>query len=536
MFETLTDRLNQTFARMTNRGRLTEADVDEAMREVRRALLEADVNFKVVREFVAAVRERAVGEEVLSSLTPAQTVIAIVNEELIKILGEERVPLRKAESGPTIIMFVGLQGSGKTTHVGKLAGFLRREGRNPLMVAADVYRPAAINQLQTLGRQLDMPVYAESTDSKPVDIARNALKHARDRGQDPIIIDTAGRLQIDERMMQELEDLEREIGPTEILLVADAMTGQEAVNVSEEFGRRLDVTGLVLTKMDGDARGGAALSIRSVTGIPIKFIGTGERMDALEPFYPDRLASRILGMGDVLSLIERAQEQTSEEEREALEARLMEGQFDLEDFLNQLQSIKKMGPLTEILGMIPGIGSAMRGQDVQISDDEFKHVEAIIHSMTPQERRYPDLINKSRRDRIARGSGTEPDDVRALLKQFNEMQKMMSQMGLMAGGGRKGKRGVMSRMPGALGQIGDMRELAKEMQRQGIDPSQMAGMPGGLPPGMGGFDLDAMMSGGAPLTKMNPGKSKRNTAQKQQAQRTKKEQRQARGSNKRRRK
>jgi signal recognition particle subunit SRP54 len=290
--------------------------------------------------------------------------------------------------------------------------------------------------------------------------------------------------------------------------------------------------------MDGDARGGAALSIRSVTGIPIKFIGTGERMDALEPFYPDRLASRILGMGDVLSLIERAQEQTSEEEREALEARLMEGHFDLEDFLNQLQSIKKMGPLTEVLGMIPGIGSALRGQDVEISDDEFKHVEAIIHSMTPQERRYPDIINKSRRDRIARGSGTEPDDVRGLLKQFTEMQKMMSQMGLMAGGGgRKGKRGMMSRMPGTLGQIGDMRDLAKEMQRQGIDPNQLSGgMPGSLPPGMGGFDLDAMM-GGAPLTKMQPAKSKRDSAgRKQQAQRSKKEQRQARGNNKRRRK
>lgn len=509
MFETLTERLNTTFANLTNRGKLTEENVDEAMREVRRALLEADVNFRVVREFVASVRERAVGEEVLTSLTPAQTVISIVNEELIKILGEERVPLVTASPGPTIIMFVGLQGSGKTTHVGKLARHLRSQGRNPLMVAADVYRPAAVNQLQTLGVQLDIPVFEQGIDEKPVKIAQNALKHARDRGQDPVIIDTAGRLQIDEAMMQELEELEREIQPTEILLVADAMTGQEAVNVAEEFNRRLNVSGLVLTKMDGDARGGAALSIRSVTGIPIKFIGTGERLEALEPFYPDRLASRILGMGDVLSLIERAQEQTTEEERAAMEERLMEGHFDLDDFLNQLQQLKRMGPLSQLLEMIPGIGSAMKSQDMEVSDDELKHVEAIIQSMTADERRFPDIIKKSRRDRIARGAGVAGNDVRALLKQFGDMQKMMSQMGVMGGGGRpKGaKRGLMSRMPGPVGQMGDMRDMAKMMQEQGIDPSQLGQM-GGMP-GMNPGDLEALMGGGAPLTKLNPDRAKK---------------------------
>ncbi len=513
MFETLTDRLNQTFANLTSRGQLSESDVDEAMREVRRALLEADVNFRVVRDFVASVRERAVGEDVLKSLTPAQTVISIVNEELIKILGDEPVPLTSATSGPTIIMLVGLQGSGKTTHIGKLARHLRAQGRNPLLVAADVYRPAAVNQLQTLGNQLEIPVYEEGVAEKPLKIVRNALKHAGDRGQDPILIDTAGRLQIDAAMMEELEELEREIKPTEILLVADAMTGQEAVNVAEEFNRRLDVTGLILTKMDGDARGGAALSIRSVTGIPIKFIGTGERLDALEAFYPDRLASRILGMGDVLSLIERAQQQVTEEEQAAFEERLGEGQFDLEDFLEQLQRIKNMGPLSQLMEMIPGVGSMMRNQDVQIGDDEFKHIEAIIQSMTPQERRFPDIIRKSRRDRIAMGAGVGSQDVRALLKQFSDMKQMMSQFGLIGGQAKGRKRGLMSRMPGGLGQVGSARDMMKAMQEQGIDPSQLGGMPGmgGGLPGMAPGDLEALMGGGQQLTKLerrNPKKAK----------------------------
>ena len=436
MFETLSDRLNETFGKLGKKGRLTEKDVDDAMRDVRRALLEADVNFKVVKSFVANVKERALGQEVLQSLTPAQTVIGIVNEELIQILGAEQVPLRTPSRPPQILMMVGLNGAGKTTHTGKLALHLRKQGRNPLMVAADVYRPAAINQLQALGRQIDMPVYEEGTKANPIDIARNAVRFAQDRGYNPVIIDTAGRLQIDERLMQELVDIKQAVDPTEILLVADAMTGQEAVGVAEEFHRQLDVTGLVLTKMDGDARGGAALSIRSVTGVPIKFIGTGEKLDALEPFYPDRLAGRILGMGDVLSLIERAQEQTTEEDAERLQNRMMKGQFDLEDFLEQLQKVKSMGPLSQLMDMIPGLGGQLRQAKAQISDDDYKKVEAIIQSMTPWERRHPEKINNSRRRRIARGSGRDRQEVNQMLSQFKEMQKMMGQFGQMA---KKGK-------------------------------------------------------------------------------------------------
>jgi len=436
MFETLSDRLNETFGKLGRKGRLTEKDVDEAMRDVRRALLEADVNFKVVKEFVANVKERALGQDVLGSLTPAQTAIAIVNEELIRILGEEREQLRTPDRPPQIIMMVGLNGAGKTTHTGKLALHLRKQGRNPLMVAADVYRPAAINQLQALGRQIDMPVYEEGTDRNPVDIARNAVRYALERGYNPVIIDTAGRLQIDERLMQELVDIKAAVNPTEILLVADAMTGQEAVGVAEEFNNRLDVTGLVLTKMDGDARGGAALSIRAVTGVPIKFIGTGEKLDALEPFYPDRLAGRILGMGDVLSLVERAQAQTTEEDAERLQNKMLKGQFDLEDFLEQLQKIKSMGPLSQLLEMIPGVGSQLRQAKAQVSDDDYKRIEAIIQSMTPWERRHPDKINNARRRRIARGSGQDRQEVNQMLSQFKEMQKMMGQFGQMA---KKGK-------------------------------------------------------------------------------------------------
>jgi signal recognition particle subunit SRP54 len=436
MFETLSDRLNETFGRLGRKGRLTEEDVDAAMREVRRALLEADVNFKVVKDFVASVRERAVGQDVLRSLTPAQTVIGIVNEELIAILGEAQVPLQNPERPPQIILMVGLNGAGKTTHSGKLAVHLRKQGRNPLLVAADVYRPAAINQLQTLGRQVNVPVYEEGTKADPVNISRNAVRFAIERGHNPVIIDTAGRLQIDEALMQELVRIKDAVNPTEILLVADAMTGQEAVGVAEEFDARLDISGLVLTKMDGDARGGAALSIRSVTGIPIKFIGTGEKLDALEPFYPDRLAGRILGMGDILSLVERAQEQTDEKDAERLQKRMLKGQFDLEDFLDQLQKIKRMGPLSQIMDMIPGLGQQMRQAKAQISDDDYKQVEAIIRGMTPWERRHPERIDHSRRRRIARGSGVDRQDVNRLLSQFRDMQKMMGQFGQMA---KKGK-------------------------------------------------------------------------------------------------
>lgn len=436
MFETLSDRLNDTFGKLGRKGRLTEKDVDDAMRDVRRALLEADVNFKVVKQFVSSVKERALGQDVLQSLTPAQTAIGIVNEELIQILGEERVPLNQPSRPPQIILMVGLNGAGKTTHTGKLALHLRKEGRNPLMVAADVYRPAAVNQLQSIGRQIDMPVYEEGTNNTPVDIAKNAIRFAQERGHNPVIIDTAGRLQIDERLMQELVDIKAAVEPSEIMLVADAMTGQEAVGVAETFHERLDVTGLMLTKMDGDARGGAALSIRAVTGVPIKFIGTGEKPDALEPFYPDRLAGRILGMGDVISLVERAQEQTTEEDAERLQNRMIKGQFDLEDFLEQLQKIKSMGPLSQLMDMIPGVGKQLRDAKSEVSDDQYKQVEAIIQSMTPWERRHPERINNARRRRIARGSGRERQEVNQMLSQFKEMQKMMGQFGQMA---KKGK-------------------------------------------------------------------------------------------------
>ena len=439
MFESLSDRLQETLGKLAKKGQLTEKDVDDAMKEVRRALLEADVNFKVVKDFVARVRERAIGQDVLKSLSPYQTVIGIVNEELINVLGSEREPLRSPDRPPQVIMLVGLQGSGKTTHAAKLAVHLRKEGRNPVLVAGDVYRPAAVNQLQTLGKQINVPVFDEGIQANPVDIASHGVQFARERGHNPVIVDTAGRLQVDERMMQELVDVKARINPTEILLVADAMTGQDAVGVAEEFHRQLGVTGLILTKMDGDARGGAALSIRAVTGVPIKFIGTGEKVDALEPFYPDRLATRILGMGDVQTLMERARDQTSEEEAERLSKRMMKGSFDLSDFLDQLQKIKKMGPIGDLLGMIPGMGGQLRQVKDQISDDATKQVEAIIQSMTPYERRHPESISSSRRRRIARGSGTSTSDVNQLLSQFKEMRKMMGQMGNMAKKGRMPK-------------------------------------------------------------------------------------------------
>ncbi len=436
MFESLSDRLNETFGRLGKKGRLTEQDVDEAMREVRRALLEADVNFKVVKDFVAAVRERSVGQDVLKSLTPAQTAIGIVNEELIRVLGTDREPLRAPEKPPQILMLVGLQGSGKTTHAAKLAVHLRKEGRNPILIAGDVYRPAAVNQLQALGRQIGVTVYEEGVQQNPVDIARNGVKFAQERGFNPVIVDTAGRLQIDEKMMQELVNVKAKISPTEILLVADAMTGQEAVSVAQAFHERLGVTGLILTKMDGDARGGAALSIRAVTGVPIKFIGTGEKTDALEPFYPDRLAGRILGMGDVLSLVEKAREQTDEKDAKRMQDRMMKGQFDLEDFLDQLQKLRNMGPLNQLLEMIPGIGSQLRQAKAQVSEDDLKGIEAIIQSMTPDERRNPHIIGRSRRIRIARGCGAEIHQVKDLIKQFDEMKKMMGDLGAMT---KKGK-------------------------------------------------------------------------------------------------
>jgi signal recognition particle subunit SRP54 len=444
MFESLSDRLQGLFQRLGNRGRLTEKDIDEAMREVRRALIEADVNLTVVKEFVAAVKERSLGAEVLRSLSPGQQVIKIVHEELIRLLGEEQVPLVRASQPPTVIMLVGLQGSGKTTHAAKLGLQLRKQGQQPLLVAADIYRPAAVTQLQTLGKQLNLPVYDEGTTAQPPQIVERALRVARDKGNATVIIDTAGRLQINEQLMQELEDVKAVAKPQEILLVADAMTGQEAVNVAREFNERVALTGVIMTKMDGDARGGAALSIRRVTGVPIKYLGTGEKTDALEAFHPDRLASRILGMGDVLSLIERAQEQYDVEQAKAMEKKVLSGSFDLEDFLNQLQQVKQMGPLGQLLEMVPGLGAAARKQDVQVSDDDLKHIEAIIRSMTPEERHNPQLVKGSRRRRIAKGSGTQVHEVNELLNQFRQMQKMMAQFGkggLPGMGGPGGKRG-----------------------------------------------------------------------------------------------
>jgi signal recognition particle subunit SRP54 len=447
MFESLSDRLQTVFQKLGGKGKLTEDDVREAMKQVRLALLEADVNFKVVKDFVAKVTEQAIGEEVTKSLTPAQQVVKIVHQELIELLGADSVGLAEAKPGPTVLMLVGLQGAGKTTHAAKLALFLRKKGKRPLMVAADVYRPAAITQLESLGKQLNIPVYSEGTQASPPQIARNALARARSEGVTHVIVDTAGRLQIDDRLMAELEQIVAVTQPAEKLLVVDAMIGQEAVKVAEEFNNRVGLSGVIFTKVDGDARGGAALSVRAVTGVPIKFLGTGEKVDSntLEPFHPDRLASRILGMGDVLSLIERAEQVYDEEQAKRMQKKLVKGSFDFEDFLQSMQQMRKLGPLQQILAMIPGMGQLSRDEEL-VSEKELKRIEAIIFSMTPKERRNPDLIKGSRRERIARGSGTQVHDVAALVKQFREMQRMMKKLG---GGGRGGQidpRELMKRM------------------------------------------------------------------------------------------
>lgn len=443
MFESLTDRMQGTFKRLGSKGRLAESDIDLALREVRISLMEADVNLRLAKKFVADVREKVAESDALQSLNPTQQVIQVVNEELIELLGSTQSKLESAPTPPTVLMLVGLQGSGKTTHAAKLALMLRKQGGKPLLVAADVYRPAAVQQLQTLGARLNMPVHSEGTKVAPERITANALAQARANGSTHVILDTAGRLSIDEAMMQELERVKAETRPTETLLVVDAMTGQEAVRVAQQFHERLGVTGLIMTKMDGDARGGAALSIRAVTGVPIKFIGTGERPEALEPFMPDRLASRILGLGDMLSLIERAQAAFDERQAEELERKMRTATFTLEDFYNQLQTIKSMGPLNQLLDMIPGMGSAMRSQNVQVDDREMKRIEAIIQSMTVDERQHPELMkNGRRRKRVASGSGTSVADVNALLSQFNQMQKMMKQ--LTSGKG-------MPRLPGLFG-------------------------------------------------------------------------------------
>jgi len=441
-FDNLTARLQETMKKLRGKGRLSEKDVDEALREVRLALLEADVNYKVVRDFIRSVKERAVGEEVLSSLTPGQQVIKIVNEELTNLMGGTVSKLRLASKPPTVIMMVGLQGSGKTTTSAKLARMLKSQGHRPLLVAADIYRPAAIKQLMVLGEQIQVPVFSMG-EQNPVDIAKAALSHAGSHGNDVIILDTAGRLHVDEALMDELVQIRESVSPHEILLVVDSMTGQDAVNVAEVFNARLDITGVVLTKLDGDARGGAALSVKAVTGKPIKFAGISEKMDGLEPFHPDRMASRILGMGDVLTLIEKAVSTVDEEKAKQLAQKLKEAEFTLEDFLDQLQQLKKMGPLDQILGMLPGMAGMKQLKDVDVDEKHLKRIEAIINSMTPEERRNPQIIGGSRRKRIARGSGTSVQDVNRLLKQFEQTRQLMKQFAAPEKSRRKG-RGLFS--------------------------------------------------------------------------------------------
>jgi signal recognition particle subunit SRP54 len=428
MLEALTDKLTGVFSKLGSHGTITEKDLDEAMREVRIALLEADVNFKVVRQFIASVRERALGQQVLQSITGSQMVIGIVNEELINILGGDLSTLKLASKPPTIIMLVGLKGSGKTTTAAKLALHMRKHGQKPLLVAADPYRVAAADQLKSLARQLGMPVVLPQEGQSVAELCAGSLKEAARQGAGVVIVDTAGRSTIDAEMMREVTDTRKALDPTEVILVLDAMTGQEAVNVAQEFHNQLEVTGIVVSKMDGDARGGAVLSIRAVTGLPVKFIGMGEKADALEPFFPDRFASRILGMGDVVGLIERAKETISEQDVESLEKKMKSRQLDLDDFITQFQRVKKMGPMNQLLDMLPGMGQIKRQMKVESFDESFwNKAEAVVYSMTPEERRRPEIINGSRRKRIARGSGTTPQEVNQLLNQWKEAKKIMQQ-------------------------------------------------------------------------------------------------------------
>ncbi|QQK76623.1 signal recognition particle protein [Salicibibacter cibarius] len=442
-FEGLAERLQATMSKIKGKGKVSEADVKEMAREVRLALLEADVNFKVVKQFVNRIKERAVGQEVMKSLTPGQQVIKVVNEELTELMGKEESKLAVADKAPTIIMMVGLQGSGKTTTAAKLANHLRKEkNRNPMLVAADVYRPAAIDQLQTLGKQLDMPVFSKGTEANPVDIVREGVEQAKAENHDYVLLDTAGRLHVDEALMDELQQMSDKVRPHEVLLVVDAMTGQDAVNVAEQFNEQLPVSGVVLTKLDGDTRGGAALSIRAVTDQPIKFAGMGEKIDQLETFHPERMASRILGMGDMLSLIEKAQTNVDEERAKELEKKMRNADLTFEDFLEQLEQVKSMGPMEDILSMIPGAGKMKGMKNMQLDESQIGRVEAIVRSMTKAEKQDPKLMNASRKRRIAKGSGTSVQDVNKLLKQFEDMKKMMKQMSSMGGGKKKGKGGM----------------------------------------------------------------------------------------------
>ena len=451
IFESLSDRLQETFKKLRGHGKLTEDDVNDAMREVRMALLEADVNFKVVKQFIKTVKERAIGQDILETLTPAQVVIKIVDEELTNLMGGTQSRINMSPNPPTVIMMVGLQGAGKTTSAGKLGLALQKQGKRPLLVACDIYRPAAIKQLQVVGKQLELPVFTMEQGTDAVTIAKNSIAYSQSHANDVIIIDTAGRLQIDEKLMQELRDIKAEVKPHEILLVVDAMTGQESVNVAQAFNDSLGLDGVVMTKLDGDARGGAALSVKAVTSVPIKFVGMGEKLEALQPFHPDRMASRILGMGDVLSLVEKAQQTFDMEEAKKMERKLRKDEFTLDDFLSQMQQVKKLGSLENILGMIPGMGGLkkqLEGQNIDLDGKEMRQIEAIIKSMTPAERANIDIINGSRRKRIALGSGTRVQDVNKLLKQFGEMKKMMKKMKKM----QKGKKGFPGL--GGLGGLG----------------------------------------------------------------------------------
>lgn len=437
-FSGLSDRLGHIFAKLKNKGKLTELEVKASMREVRIALLEADVNLKVAKEFINKVTEKAIGEDILNSLTPAQQVIKVVNDELVALMGTTHSKLAVADKPPTIIMMCGLQGSGKTTMCGKLAQLLKAQGKKPLLVACDIYRPAAIKQLQIVGKSVNTPVYEEGQ-INPNKIIKNAIKEAEKQICDTLIVDTAGRLHIDEKLMNELSDIKKEFKPNEILLVVDSMTGQDAVNVAETFNNTLEVTGVVLTKLDGDTRGGAALSIRAVTGKPIKYCGIGEKMGDIEVFHPDRMASRILGMGDVLTLIEKAQNAFSEDEARDMARKIKEKSFDLNDFMEQFDKIGKMGNMSEMIGMIPGLGNKLKGQNLEIEEDKIKHMKAIMSSMTKRERSNPDTIKASNRKRIAAGSGTSIQEVNALLKQFEQMRDMMRKMA----SGKRGMRGLM---------------------------------------------------------------------------------------------
>ena len=440
MFQNLSEKLENAFKKFKNRGKLTEADIKAGMREIKLALLEADVNFKVVRDFIKTVSERAVGAQVLESLNPGQQVIKIVDEELTKLMGSTNSKLVVSSKPPTVIMMVGLQGAGKTTHAGKLAGMLKKQGKSPLLVACDVYRPAAIKQLQVVGEKLSIPVFEMGDRENPVKIAKEGIKFAVQKGYDTVFIDTAGRLQIDEVLMKELEDIKRETQPTEILLTVDAMIGQESVNVAETFNNMLDITGVILTKLDGDTRGGAALSIRYITGKPIKFIGVGEKLDQIEPFHPDRMARRILGMGDVLTLIDKAQAQFDEKKMAEMEERIRQSIFTLDDYLDQMQQLKGMGNLEQLAGMIPGMKPGAL-KDAKMDEKVLIHQEAIIKSMTRRQRAHPEMHNASRKQRVAKGSGTSVEEVNKLLKQYEQIKKMMKQFADM-GKSKQGRRAM----------------------------------------------------------------------------------------------